>query len=96
MGTAEDIQAFWIKAEQNLAGAEHELEVGRYDTAASRCYYAAFLAAIAALLRAGVRPSDEDSEWGHKFVQAQLAGQLIHRRKLYPARLRDVLPAYSP
>lgn len=91
MGIEEDIQAFWLKAEQNLAAAESEMGNRRYDTCVSRCYYAAFLAAIAALLQAGVRLSDDESEWGHKFVQSQFASQLIHRRKLYPARFRDVL-----
>ena len=29
--------------------------------------------------------------WGHDFVQAQFVGQLINRRKLYPASLRSAL-----
>jgi uncharacterized protein (UPF0332 family) len=29
--------------------------------------------------------------WGHDYVQAQFSGLLIHRRKLYPAHLNDVL-----
>ncbi len=91
MSIEDDIQAFWQKAEQNLAAAESELGNHRYDTCASRCYYACFLAAIAALLRAGIRLADDESAWSHKFVQSQFSGQLITRRKLYPARLTDVL-----
>lgn len=43
-----------------------------------------------ALLRASIRPPGR--EWGHAFVQAQFAGQLITRRKRYPSALRDTLP----
>jgi uncharacterized protein (UPF0332 family) len=87
-----DIEAFWLKAEENLAAAEFDVAGHRYNTSASRCYYACFLAAVAALIEAGVRPPGGQREWGHQFVQAQFAGQLIGRRKLYPAALRDVLP----
>lgn len=33
--------------------------------------------------------------WGHDFVQAQFVGQLINRRKIYPADLRDSLARNS-
>ena len=46
--------------------------------------------AIVALIRAGIRPTGE--QWSHAFVQAQFAGQLVYRRKLYPADSRNVLP----
>jgi hypothetical protein len=29
--------------------------------------------------------------WGHDFVQAQFAGQLVNRRKLYPRELHEAL-----
>ena len=38
-----------------------------------------------------IMPSGGASSWGHGFVQAQFAGELINRRKVYPAELRDVL-----
>ena len=81
--------AFLIKAEQSLVGAKSEWDNGRYDNCANRCYYAAFQAAISALLRYGVRPAGP--KWEHSFVQARFAGDLIGRRKLYPSELRDVL-----
>ena len=49
-----------------------------------------FQAAIAALQREGIGPPRE--QWGHAFVQAQFAEQLIRRRKRYPSELRVVLP----
>lgn len=29
--------------------------------------------------------------WGHEFVQSQFIGQLVNRRKVYPASLRSTL-----
>ena len=93
MTTDLEIQAYLVKAEENVASAASELVNGRYNACANRCYYAAFQAAVAALMRAGIRPPrGEQGEWGHAFVQAQFAGELITRRKRYPAVLRDVLP----
>lgn len=80
---------FLEKAEESLAGAASEFTNGRYNNCANRSYYACFLAAIHALQRAGIEPRGE--QWGHAFVQAQFVGELINRRKLYPATLRDVL-----
>ena len=85
------IEAFLAKAAESLAGAASEHSNGRYNNAVNRCYYACFQAAIAGLLAAGIGPSNPRVGWGHAFVQAQFAGQLIGRRKLYPAELRTVL-----
>lgn len=87
---ADSRDVFFTKAEESLAGAESEFANGRYNNCANRCYYACFQAAIAALLDTSIRPSGT-TEWGHAFVQAQFGGQLINRRKLYPAALRDTL-----
>jgi uncharacterized protein (UPF0332 family) len=84
------IQTFWDKALENVVSAASELTNRRYNASANRAYYAAFQAAIVALLRAGIQPPGV--QWGHAFVQAQFAGQLVARRKLYPAALRDTLP----
>ena len=46
---------------------------------------------MTALRHAGVAPRGGRSEWGHAFVQAEFVGRLIHRRRLYPATLRQVL-----
>jgi uncharacterized protein (UPF0332 family) len=82
---------FLEKAEESLAGATSEFVNDRHNNTANRCYYACFQAAIYALSRAGIRPPGGSSEWGHDFVQAQFAGQLINRRKLYPTELRTTL-----
>jgi uncharacterized protein (UPF0332 family) len=82
---------FLAKAEESLAGAQSEFGNGRYNNCANRCYYACFQAAIQALSRAGIRPRGSPDQWSHEFVQAEFIGQLINRRKLYPAGLRDTL-----
>ena len=82
---------YFDKAEESFAGAESEYVNGRYNNCANRCYYAAFQAAIAALVRSGIRPPGLGDQWGHDFVQAEFIGQLINRRKVYPTSLRDVL-----
>ena len=79
------------KAEQSLRAAESEHAQGRYNDAESRCYYACFQAAVAALHHAGLRPRRGRRDWGHAFRQAELVGRLIHRRRLYPVSLRQVL-----
>jgi len=84
------IQTFWAKALENIDSAGSELTNRRYNACANRAYYAVFHAAIVALVQAGIRPPGD--QWGHAFVQAQFAGQLVTRRKVYPAELRDTLP----
>lgn len=92
MTTDAHIEDYLAKAAESLTGAESELANGRFNNAANRTYYTALQAAIAALLRASIRPADPRTGWGHAFVQSQFAGQLVSRRKVYPAALRDVLP----
>jgi uncharacterized protein (UPF0332 family) len=87
----DEAEVYLAKAEECLAGAESEFVNGRYNNCANRCYYACFQAAVSALIRAGIRPSGREAQWSHAFVQAQFASQLITRRKLYPADLRDAL-----
>ena len=84
-----EVELFLVKAEESLAGAESEFLNGRYNNCANRAYYACFQAAIAALVRADIRP--RGAQWGHNFVQAQFNGRLINRRKLYPPTLRTTL-----
>ena len=83
---------FLDKAQASLAGAESEAANARYDNCANRVYYACFQAAVAALLRAGIQSPNPQGHWSHTFVPSQFVGQLITRRKLYPAALRDTLP----
>ncbi|RLA93522.1 MAG: hypothetical protein DRG69_06965, partial [Deltaproteobacteria bacterium] len=45
------------KAEKFLTTAEHTLNIGDYDSCVSRCYYAMFFMAEAALLTKGLTAS---------------------------------------
>jgi uncharacterized protein (UPF0332 family) len=82
---------YWEKAEENLAAAQSELINGRYNSAASRAYYACFHAAIFALIQTGIRSTSAQRAWSHEFVQAQFNGVLINRRHLYQTQLRGTL-----
>ncbi|HEX5497925.1 MAG TPA: HEPN domain-containing protein [Thermomicrobiales bacterium] len=84
----QDAIVFLAKASENLLAAESEFVNGRYNSCANRCYYACFQAAIAALLRDGIRPR---GHWDHAFVQAQFVGLLLNRRKRYDPTLRPTL-----
>lgn len=79
---------FSAKAQENIEAAELLFEHQLYNASANRAYYAAFHAAIAALVHAGVRFDRTD----HGFIQAKFSSELIHRRKIYPRRLRSYLP----
>src|SRR5947209_20611297 len=89
MTTDIERQSFWAKAQENLASAQSEYVNGRYNACANRLYYSVFHAAIEALLDAGL-PARAGT-WGHGYVQAQFAGQLITRRKVFAAEFRDTL-----
>jgi len=80
---------FLDKAQESLAGAESELANGRYNNSANRAYYACFLAAISALMQAEIRTTSGSGQWSHEFVWGRFIGELVNRRKLYPAELRD-------
>jgi uncharacterized protein (UPF0332 family) len=79
------------KARENLASTESEWAFGRLNSCARSAYYACFHAAIAALIQASLAPAEPSQGWGHDWVQAQFVGQLIQRRKIYPASLRRTL-----
>jgi uncharacterized protein (UPF0332 family) len=87
MRATSDAPAFRAKAEESLAGAESEFANRRFQNCANRSYYACYQAAISALLQSGIHPAGR--RWGHDTVQALFAGELINRRKRYPAELRD-------
>ena len=82
---------YLTKALESLQGAESEFVNERFNNSANRAYYACFQGAIAALQHEGIKPRRAGGEWGHAFVQAAFAGQLIKRRKRYPAALKGVL-----
>jgi len=82
-----DITIYVAKATESVLTAESACVNGRYNRCANRCYYACLQAAIAALLREGVRPR---GQWSHAFVQAQFVGVLINQRQRYDPQLRRV------
>jgi uncharacterized protein (UPF0332 family) len=81
---------FLRKAEECLAGASSELANRRYNNCANRSYYACFQSAVAALIREGIT-AGADGQWSHSAVQAQFAGVLVNRRKLFSSDLSDTL-----
>ena len=90
MNAEENAESYLRKALESLAGAESECANRRFSNCANRAYYAAFQAAISALVREGIRPK-RGSQWPHAFVQAEFAGRLINRSRRYPSSLRSML-----
>jgi uncharacterized protein (UPF0332 family) len=89
MSDDQNAELSWRKAIESVSGAESELSYGRFNNATNRAYYAAFQAAVSALLDEGVR--SRDGRWAHTFVQAEFVGKLINRRRRYPPELRATL-----
>jgi uncharacterized protein (UPF0332 family) len=83
---------YLAKAHENLVGAESELQHGRTNSCARSAYYACFHVAIAALLQARLPPLEPARGRGHDWVHASFVGQMIQRRKIYPANLSRTLP----
>lgn len=83
-----ETERYLAKARESLASAEEDVAAGRYNSAANRSYYAAFQAAVAALIWSGVRPVEGD--WGHRFVMERFSVTLTKRRKLLPASLNRI------
>jgi uncharacterized protein (UPF0332 family) len=75
-----ELTIYLAKATESLQTAGSDFVNGRYNSCANRYYYACFQAAIAALLREGIRLRGQRN---HEFVQAQLVGVLINQRKRY-------------
>jgi uncharacterized protein (UPF0332 family) len=73
-----------------LAGAELELAHGLYNNAVNRSYYAAYQAAVAALVAEGVEPILA-CYWPHDIVQTQFPALLVDERQRYPLALRATL-----
>jgi uncharacterized protein (UPF0332 family) len=78
------------KARNSYAGAHACLEKEAFDSCVSRCYYAVFQAAIAALLQlTDFRP--QGGEWSHKATQAEFNRRLVMRRKVFPGQIGKTL-----
>ena len=69
------------KSTINLLAAERDFEHGSYDPCASRAYFSAFQAALAALL-ALTDYQKRGRFWDHGNIAAQFAQRLIRRRKV--------------
>ncbi len=77
---------FLPRAKENLLAAERLFELDLYNASANRAYYAAFHAALVVLSQNGFTPIID-----HKVVQAMFSGELINRRKIYPAHIKQSL-----
>jgi uncharacterized protein (UPF0332 family) len=80
---------YLAKSRESLASAEADLVAGRFNSAASRAYYASFQAAIAVLIEHGIRPRGRS--WEHRFVMSEFSGKLIARRKVVSSALAGKL-----
>jgi len=90
MSDAINADDYLTKAQESLWSAECECANRRFSNCANRAYYAAFQAAISALVREGIR-SRSGNQWSHGYVQAEFAGRLINRNRRYPVELRSTL-----
>jgi uncharacterized protein (UPF0332 family) len=78
------------KAQSSYAGARACLERGAFDSCVSRCYYAVFQGAIAALIQlTDFRP--QGGEWSHKVTQAEFNRRLVMRRKVFSGQVGRTL-----
>jgi uncharacterized protein (UPF0332 family) len=75
------------RARESLRAAALCLREGCANAAANRAYYAMFQAAQVALEHAGLRRA----RWSHHGLQATFTTELIQRRKIYPASMRNHL-----
>ncbi len=78
---------FLNKATENLTAARICFDRGLFNACANRAYYTALQAVIAALDLHGIRRDRID----HGQVQADFSGELIRRRKTYPAKFKSYL-----
>lgn len=85
---ATEPERYLRKGRESLASAQADVRAKRYNSAANRAYYAAFQAAVAALITNDIHATEN---WEHQFVASQFSGKLIKRRKLISPGLRDVL-----
>ena len=75
------------RAQESLRAAQLCLEAELVNSAASRAYYAMFQAAQMALEVAGI----VRARWSHPVLQSVFTAELISRRKIFPAGLRNHL-----
>ena len=81
-------ESFILRAKENLAVAEVTFEAGQYNACANRAYYAAFHAAIAALMHFGHPPNID-----HAPVRASFSKYLINEKKIFSSTMTNDLAA---
>jgi uncharacterized protein (UPF0332 family) len=81
---------FLTKAQSNLQAAERDQVQRAFDPCVSRAYFAAFQAAIAALL-ALADYRRRGHYWDHGEVAAEFTRRLIRQRKLFGGELASIL-----
>lgn len=84
-----EAERYLRKARESLASAAADVRAKRYNSAANRSYYAAFQAAVGALIHAGI--DRQSRTWQHRFVTSQFSGRLIYRRKLISSKIQGYL-----
>lgn len=83
-------QTFFAKAQSNLEAAERDYAHRVFDPCVSRAYFAAFQAAIAALL-ALTDYRRRGQYWDHGEVAAEFTRRLIRHRKVFGSDLASIL-----
>jgi uncharacterized protein (UPF0332 family) len=84
-----EAERYLRKARESVASARADLRAKRRNSAANRAYYAAFQAAVAALIHWRARTSD--SKFEHRFVSGEFSNRLIKRRKVIDRRFARTL-----
>jgi uncharacterized protein (UPF0332 family) len=80
-------QIYLAKARNSLRTAQVAHAQGDFDPCASRAYFAALQAEIAALIKL---TEFRQEQWRHERVQAEFNQRLIQARKVFPASLRSI------
>jgi uncharacterized protein (UPF0332 family) len=78
---------FLAKAHHEINVAEALFEMGEFDSAANRLYYACYHAAISMLASVGIQSQTNRHDW----VIGQFSREIIHRRKLMDSGFNNFL-----
>lgn len=87
---SETVQKYLAKAKESLGSAKDDLAEKRFNSCASRVYYACYQAAVASLIKHGLAPRGGKVLWRHDFVHSRF-GFLTKRKKLYPSKIKAYL-----
>jgi uncharacterized protein (UPF0332 family) len=81
---------FLAKAQSNLLAADRDRAHRAFDPCVSRAYFAAFQAAIAALLALS-NYRRKGQYWDHGEIAAEFTRHLIRQRKSFPGEIASAL-----